>query len=579
MLSWFSATNDSLLFDTATIFVVGLLFALLVRQIRQSPLIGYLIAGLIIGPHGLRLVPDEANIRFLADVGVIFLMFALGVQLSLRQLLAVKITAIFGGLLQIILLISIGIGIGRIMGLSPGAGIVLGYALALSSSVVLVRLLGDTDEFQTSFGRIALGISVMQDLMAVILISTLPFLEKSSFASYTALSANLGKSVLFIIWAIILARWVAPIILKWASSTGSREIFLPTVAVLSIGGAMMSELFGFSYALGAFLSGLVISESLFNEAVLAEIIPLRDLFGMLFFVSLGMLVDPVAIVHSGVILELVTVVAILGKGLIIFLIVLLFRNHPYTALMTGACLAQVGEFSFIIAREAESMGVIDARLNSLILSVAIISIIITPIILPVIRWLYHFVRVRGSKYPVESAALAEMEREFADGIISVLLCGYGRVGRTIAQALDTFRIPFLVIDYDRHAVEDLHRRGIQAIYGDTANKRLLEHIGVNKFQMAVIAIPEQSAVRIVLQNLRQLNPGIRLLLRSHTDTATAQYLAMGVEGVVHVELEASLAFIREVLTTADVDTEIVAAYLEDIRIGYYEGLMPRRREE
>ena len=339
---------------------------------------------------------------------------------------------------------------------------------------------------------------------------------------------------------------------------------------------MMSGVFGFSYALGAFLAGLVISESVYSQAVLSEILPLRDLFGLLFFVSLGMLVSPTELILQAPLVGFLLFVSILGKALIIFLLVLAFRYHPYTALLVGVSLAQVGEFSFIISREALRLGVISAELNGIILSVALISIGLTPLLLPLARWGYR--RLRRSDHGI-AIHHDEIEGVAQAGIASVLLCGYGRVGRTIAQALDTFRIPFLVIDIDRRAVEALHRRGIQAIYGDAANTRLLESLGAEKFQLAVIAVSEPSAVRMITRHLQQLNPAMRLLLRSHTDWETAQYLSLGVEGVVHVELEASLAFIEAVLTSADVDEEIVSAYLQDIRLGYYEGLHPRYREE
>lgn len=575
---WLVYIPHTLLYDAAITFVAGLIFALLARGLRQSPLIGYLIAGLVIGPFGLRLVPNEANIRFLADVGVVFLMFALGVQLSFRQLLEVKATAIIGGMAQIVLLILLGALVGRLLGLPIGADIVLGYALALSSSVVLVRILGENNEFETTYGRIALGISVLQDLTAVLLISTLPFLSEAA-QSYAALSANLGKAALFVVWTILLARWVAPIILRWASSTGSREIFLPTVAVLSLGGALVSGILGFSYALGAFLAGLVISESLYSQAVLSEVIPLRDIFGMLFFVTLGMLVNTEAIAQSWPLVLLLLGIAMIGKSLILFFIVLLFRHHPYTALITGASLAQVGEFSFIIAREALNARVISPQLNGIILSVAIISIALTPLLVSLVRWCYRCFHLFERAGELPTAEAAEAERYLSEVTPSVLLCGYGRVGRTIAQALDTFRVPFLVIDIDRRAVESLRRRGIRAVYGDAANSRLLESIGVAQFQMAVITVGDRSAVQMIAQHLLRLKPDMRLLLRSHTDVETARFLAMGVEGVVHVELEASLAFVNAVLAAADVDREIVSAYLEDIREGYYEGLQPRRREE
>ncbi|MHB9131929.1 MAG: cation:proton antiporter [Armatimonadota bacterium] len=574
MFIQFFSDGNAILFNATVIFTAGLLFSLLARRLHLSPLLGYLLAGFAIGPYGLRLVLDQRNIQFLADVGVVLLMFALGVQLSLRHLLEVRSTAIVVGLIQIIVLILLGLGIGALAGLPITAGLVLGYAIALSSSVVLVRLLGERDESNTPFGRIALGISVMQDLMVVVMISTLPFLAQAAITSFAVLWIDLVKAVFFVLWIIVFARWVAPFILNRTSATGSREVFLTTVVVLSLGSAIFSSLLGFSYALGGFLAGLVISESLFSQAVLAEVIPLRDVFGLLFFVSLGMLVNPAAFVHSGGLILLLLVAAVVGKALTIFLSVQLFHHHPYTALIAGLLLSQIGEFSFVIAREAESLGVITAELTANILSVAILSIALTPLLLSLVRWLYRRYRLAGK------GVVEDLEEMPALGAMTpVLLCGYGRVGRTIAQALDTFRIPFMVVDIDRQAIENLINRGIHAVYGDAANFRLLKFLGAEKYQLGVIAVSDRTAVHIIAQHLHRLNPSMRLLLRSHTDRETAQFFAMGVDGVVHVELEASLAFVEQVLTTADVDPEIVAAYLNDIRIGHYEALQPPEREE
>jgi len=578
MSHWIAQGTNLLVLDTATVFAAGLVFALLARRLHQSLLLGYLIAGLVIGPHMLGLVSSLANIRFLADVGVVLLMFALGVQLSLRHFLEVRTTALFVGLLQSILIIFIGLMIGIALGFSPFAGLIIGYAAAVSSSVILVRLLTDLDATQTLYGRIGLGISVVQDLLAVVLMSTLPFMVSAASASFSVILIDLLKALLFVLWIIILARWVAPIILRWASATGSREIFLLTVVVLSLAGAILSFLFGFSFALGAFLAGLVISGSMFSQAVLAEVIPLRDLFGLLFFISLGMLVDPMVLWHSwGLVLALLCL-AIIVKGGIILLLMLVMKHHAFTALLTAVSLAQIGEFSFIISREAARTGIITSTLNSAILAVAILSIALTPLLLQLVRWSYCRLRLAEKVQPMDEEAQEDMVLA-EEKPAPVLLCGYGRVGRTIAQALDTFRVPFTVVDIDRRAIQNLHRRNIHAIYGDATNLHLLERINAKRFSLGVIAVAGGDAVYLIALHLRELNPAMRLLLRAQTDEETAYYLQQGIEGVVHVELEASLSFVREVLTTADVDPEIVDAYLEDIRLGYYEGLQPRPREE
>jgi len=560
---------NRLLLDTAIIFLAGLVFALVAHRFRLSPLLGYLVAGLFIGPFGLGLVRSEANIRFLAEVGVVLLMFAIGVQLSLRRLLELRAAVLVAGLGHTLLAILLGFLVTELFGFPPATGLVMGYAVALCSTVVLVRLLSEEDGFHTATGRIALGISLLQDLLAVVLISTLPFLGEAG--TYADLVLSLLKAAVFLLGIVLVARWLVPFILARVTSTGSREIFLFTVLAISLVSAILSALAGLSLALGAFLAGLIISESLFSQAVLSEIIPLRDAFGLLFFISLGMLLDPVALLGVWLMVVLLLVVAILGKSLLIFGLLRAVGQHPYAALITGVSLAQIGEFSFIIAREAGAIGVLPAQLNAVVLAIAIISMALNPVLQPASRWLYRRLsRLGMTGYPEEDLTPAGPAPA-----PSVLLCGYGRVGHTIGQALDTFRVPFMVIDIDRHHVEELRKRGIRAIYGDATNLRLLERAGAGQFALGVIAVPRSDDVYTTALHLRRLCPSMRLLLRSHSERETALYLSLGVTDVVHVEMEASMIFVRHVLTTADVDSEIVDAYLADIREGYYEGLEPR----
>lgn len=570
MAAQLPAEINSILLNTAIICIAGLAFALIAHRVRLSPLLAYLVAGLVIGPHGLGLVRDQSNIRFLAQVGVVLLMFALGVQLSLRQLLEMRGPVLVAGLGHTLLAILLGFMIGIIFKFPPAASLVLGYAIALCSSVVLVRLLDDEDAFHTVYGRTALGISVVQDLLAVVMISTLPFLGRTNGGSLTVLGLSLLKAVLFLLVIIVLARAVVPLILNRASSTGSREIFLFTILALSLTGAILSALAGLSLALGAFLAGLIISESIFSQAVLSEIIPLRDVFGLLFFASLGMLLNPVAVFSLwGLVLALL-VIAIFGKSLIIYGLLRVVQQHPFIAVITGVSLAQIGEFSFIISSVAQTRGVFPAALNDVVIAIAIISIALNPLLQPATRWLYHRLSLAGiTGYPEEP--LEVLHPETAP---SVLLCGYGRVGHTIGQALDTFRVPFMVIEINRQVVESLQQRGIRAIYGDATSLRLLERAGAGHFSLGVIAVSKSDDVQTIALHLRRICPSMRLLLRSHSEGETALYLALGVTDVVHVELEASLWFVRHVLTTADVDSEIVDAYLQDIRDGYYEALSP-----
>ncbi|MHB0937205.1 MAG: cation:proton antiporter [Armatimonadota bacterium] len=572
MEALFPVDINRLLLDTAIIFIAGLVFALLAHHVRLSPLLGYLVAGLVIGPFGLGLVRNEANIRFLAEVGVVLLMFALGVQLSLRQLLEMRGAVLVAGLGHTLLAILFGFAVTVLFGFPPAVALVMGYAVALCSSVVLVRLLSEEDAFHTAYGRTALGISLLQDLLAVVLISTLPFLGEAG--SYASLAFNLVKAVVFLLVIILFARWLVPRILIWASSTGSREIFLFTVLAISLGSAILSALAGLSLALGAFLAGLIVSESIFSQAVLSEIIPLRDLFGLLFFISLGMLLSPAVLLEVWPLVVLLLVVAIAGKSLLIYGLLRVVGQHPYAALITGVSLAQIGEFSFIIASEAQRIGVLPTQLNAVVLAIAIISMALNPVLQPASRWMYRrLARAGVSGYPEE-----ELAPTMQEPVPSVLLCGYGRVGHTIGQALDTFRVPFMVIDIDRRTVQSLQKRGIHAIYGDAANPRLLQRAGAGHFALGVIAVPRSDDVRTIALHLRQLCPTMRLLLRSHSEQETQLYFEWGVSDVVHVEMEASLAFVRHVLTTADVDTEIVDAYLQDIREGYYEGMRPREDE-
>ncbi|OFA05872.1 YbaL family putative K(+) efflux transporter [Duganella sp. HH101] len=530
--------NISLITTIAAALGFGLLFGYVATRLKLPALVGYLAAGIIIGPATPGFVADTALAGQLAEIGVMLMMFGVGLHFSLDDLWAVRRVALPGAVLQIAVATALGMALAHFWGWSMGGGLVFGLALSVASTVVLLRALEERGILDSFNGRIAVGWLVVEDLVTVLVLVLLPALAGSLGGAHseshgvtamgeanlwTTLAITLGQVGAFIALMLVVGRKLFPWILWQVARTGSRELFTLCVIAAAVGIAYAStHYFGVSFALGAFFAGMVLRESELAHRAAEESLPLRDAFAVLFFVSVGMLFEPAILVEQPLKLLAVVAIIVVGKSVAAFLLVLLLRYPAKTALMVSASLAQIGEFSFILAALGLSLGLMPAEGQSLILAGAIISIALNPVVFrvtkPLERWLGRNASL-AARFERTADPLAELPTSVPQEHLAgqVVLVGYGRVGRRIAAALTERGIPFVVAEQNRELVDQLRKEGAHAVAGNAGEPAVLIQAHIARASMLVIATPDTFHVRTMIETARALNPNIKTVVRTHSD--------------------------------------------------------------
>ncbi|GKT16238.1 Kef family K(+) transporter [Acidovorax sp. SUPP2522] len=539
----------SLINTIAAALGLALVLGFIATRIRLPALVGYLLAGVVIGPFTPGFVADGEMASQLAEIGVMLLMFGVGLHFSLGDLLAVRKIAVPGALVQMAVATLLGMGLALWWGWGVGGALVFGLALSVASTVVLLRALETLGILDSYTGRIAVGWLVVEDLAMVLVLVLLPplaqWLNGTAGAGSTGeLWKTLGWTIAqvggFVALMLVVGRRVFPWILWQVARTGSRELFTLCVVAAAVGIAFGSAaLFGVSFALGAFFAGMVMRESEFSHRAAQESLPLRDAFAVLFFVSVGMLFNPWVLVERPFQVLAVVAIIILGKTLAAAALVLAFRYPLNTALTVSASLAQIGEFSFILVGLGASLGLLPPEGASLVLAGALISIAVNPLLFHAIAPLQEWLRARSALArrleqrddPLAELPLSTHRRYLAR---QVVLVGYGRVGRRIAAALSESDIPFVVAEQNRDLVETLRNGGMAAVYGDAVEPAVLIQAHIARAHMLVIATPNTLDVRQIIATARTLNPEIETVVRSHNE-AEARLLEQE-EGVAKVFL-------------------------------------------
>lgn len=515
-------------------FGLAMVFGLLASQLRMPPLVGYLLAGILIGPHTPGFVADVQLAAQLAEIGVMLLMFGVGLHFSLHDLMAVRRMAVPGAVVQIAVATLMGALAALLWGWGWGAALVFGLCLSVASTVVLLRALEARGLLQSVNGQIAVGWLVVEDLVMVLVLVLLPALAGLFGAAAATPGAalddigqtvglTLAKVTAFIVLMLVVGRRLLPKALWWVARTGSQELFRLSVVAVAVGVAFgAAELFDVSFALGAFFAGMMMRESEFSHRAADESLPLRDAFAVLFFVSVGMLFDPAVIVQQPLKLALVVLIIMLGKTLAAIALVLLFRYPLNTALTVGVSLAQIGEFSFILAGMGVALGLLPPQGQSLVLAGALVSIAANPALFagvePARRWILARSalarRLEQREDPLAALPMSTDQRVLQD---QVVLVGYGRVGRRIAHSLDERRIPYVVVEQNREIVESLRRRGVPAVSGDAQQAETLVQAHVARAALLVVAVPDPVDVRRMVELARMLNPRLGVVLRTHNE--------------------------------------------------------------
>ncbi|CAG0946160.1 Putative cation/proton antiporter YbaL [Gammaproteobacteria bacterium] len=525
--------NVSLITTVAAGFGLALVLGFLAERLKIPALVGYLLAGIAIGPSTPGFVADVAIASQLSEIGVMLLMFGVGLHFSLNDLLAVKRIALPGAVVQMGLATLLGMALAWSWGWTTGAGLVFGLSLSCASTVVLLKALEARRSLDTMNGRIAVGWLVVEDLATVIVLVLLPPLagvlggtstpDESADSLWRTIAQTLLQVSAFVAIMLIAGRRLLPWLLWQVSRTGSRELFTLSIVAAAISIAFgASALFGVSFALGAFFAGMVMRESEFSHRAAEESLPLRDAFAVLFFVSVGMLFDPMVLIEQPFRVVAVVAIIIIGKSIAAAGLVLAFRYPLNTALTVAASLGQIGEFSFILAGMGLSLGLLPPEGMSLVLAGALISIALNPFIFraigPFSRWVLQRSEL-ARQLERRDDPFAELptstERKYLEG--QVVLVGYGRVGRRIAKALRDRGLPYVVAERNRELVEDLRRQDVVAVSGDATDPAVLIQAHIADAVMLVIATPDTLGVRKMVETARQLNPGIEVVVRSHNE--------------------------------------------------------------
>ncbi len=556
--------NLTLITTLAAGFGLALVFGFIAARLKLPALVGYLLAGIAIGPFTPGFVADIGIASQLSEVGVMLLMFGVGLHFSLDDLLSVRRIAVPGAVVQMGLATLLGMLAAWAWGWGLGAGLVFGLSLSVASTVVLLKALEARRSLDSMNGRIAVGWLVVEDLAMVLVLVLLPPLAgvlggkaPAGAAAAAPLWQTLGQTLLqvgaFVAVMLVAGRRVLPWLLWQVTRTGSRELFTLSVVAAAISIAYgASALFGVSFALGAFFAGMVMRESEFAHRAAQESLPLRDAFAVLFFVAVGMLFDPKVLVDEPLRVLVVVGIIIVGKSLAAALLVLALRYPLNTALTVAASLGQIGEFSFILAGLGLSLGLLPPEGVSLVLAGALISIALNPLVFaaiaPLSRWLLArsaWARQLDSRDDPYAELPTTTARRYLQG--QVVLVGYGRVGQRIAAALQERDLPFVVADLNRERVEDLRRAGVPAVSGDATDPAVLIQAHIAEAAMLVVATPDTLGVRQMVETARQLNPGIEIVLRSHNAEESALMREAGLGTVFCSDEELTRGMLAHVL--------------------------------
>ena len=557
------------LVNVGTALAAALVGGLIARAVKLPVLVGYLLAGIAVGPHTPGVFADAKTVRPVAEMGVALLMFTVGVRFSLEELRSVRRIALLGGGLQILGTIVLGLALGWLLAMGVYGGLFLGCALSLSSTAVMMRILEERGELGSTHGAAMLGILVVQDLSLVAMVAVLPALAhvgKAGMGALGEVGLSLLLALLLIAGTLLLAQRGVPAILNRVTRFGSRELFLITVVVICLAAAALAEVAGISLALGAFLAGLVVSESDYAHDVFAQVTPLRDLFASLFFVSVGMLLSPAFVLANlGPVLVVVAAIVVV-KALIAAGAVFLAGAHGRTAVLTGLGLAQIGEFSFVLTQIGNNRGLVQPELSNIVVSAALITLLLTPFTFGAAAPLY----CRLSQVPALARLLNRrpetQPHAHAHGIAPrVVILGGGRVGSYLSTALRERDVPHVVVDYHYEATSGLRAAGVPVVYGDAASDVVLAQAHPEEADLAVVALPEAATTEMAVRALKRLAPELSVFARVHRADDVAQMRHAGADVVIHAEFEAAAAMIDHSLVRLGVTPVQIDDYLRGVR--------------
>ena len=562
-----------LLINIAVALVVAFFGGVIARRIGLPTIVGYLLAGIAIGPFTPGFVGDVHTISQLAEMGVIFLMFGVGLHFSLSDLWKVRGIAIPGALGQTIVATLMAYGLTQLWGWSRSASLMLGLSISVASTVVLIRALMDNGLFNTPHGQAAVGWLVFEDLLTILILILTPGVAGiSGGIDWRKLALTLLQAAAFVVVVLFVGRKLIPWILMSTARSGSRELFILAVLAISLGTALgASKIFGISLALGAFVAGVVVRESPFSHQVSADVLPFREAFSVLFFVSIGMLVNLRYLAENiGAVLAL-TAVVVIGKYVITVLMGFLIKAPAHSFFVIAAGLSQIGEFSFILGQTGLSMGVLNQDQYSFILAGALISITINPLMFRTIAPLERLVRKSPAIWKLLNRESATQDSSGPHLDNHVVVIGSGRVGRHIINVLRQLNVSCLVVDSNAHQLEKLgSESSVTTLFGDAANSEVLDYAALNRARLLVVTVPEDAATEVIVAAALKENPELPIIARASTTEGIKRLSRLGARQVIHPELEGGLQVVRRTLLELGFPLSKVQEYSDVVRGDHYD---------
>lgn len=550
--------------DIAVIVVAALIGGLIAQRLKQPLILGYILAGVAVGPYtGGITVTQVHEIELLAEIGVALLLFALGIEFSLKELRPVRNIALVGTPLQILLTIAYGFGIGRWLGWDWLPSLWLGGLISLSSTMVMLKTLMNQGRLGTLSSRVMIGMLIVQDLAVVPLMIILPQLNELE-AGLPLLGLAVLKAAAFLALMIFVGTRVIPHLLAYIAGWNSRELFLLSVTAIGLGVGYGTYLFGLSFAFGAFVAGMVLSESDYSHQALSDIIPLRDIFGLLFFVSVGMLLDPAFLMANLGTVLLVVVLVLAGKGLIMALLTRLFGYGNVVPLAVGLGLFQIGELSFVLARVGLRTDSISPDLYALVLSATILTMVLTPLISGLTEPLYT---LRNRWFRRE--ALQTINLPQAGLRDHVVIAGGGRVGQYVAQVLQRLGLAFVIVELNQRLVDQAKAAGFPVIYGDASQPVVLEAARIEQARLLLVTVPTLVVAQTIVSQVCRLNPALHIVARSEGVEQMKTLNDLGVHEVVQPEFEAGLEITRQALVHLDFPATEIQRFTDAVRHELY----------
>lgn len=564
-----------LITEVTILFGIGIVILFFCHRLKVPAIVGFLLTGILVGPHGLAMIDRVEEVDFLAEIGVVLLLFTIGLEFSLKRLWELRRSVLLGGAFQVLGTIAVTVPVAIYFDMPTGRAVFIGFVVALSSTAIVLKLLEEKAEVGSPHGGIAVSILIFQDVVAVPMMLVTPFLAGNAGegSSTSDLLLMLLKGIAIVALSIVSARWVVPHLLYQIARTRSRELFLLTVVVLCLAVGWLTSSAGLSAALGAFLAGLIISESDYSNQALSNLMPLRDLFTSVFFISIGMLVN-VRDILAHPVLVFAGAVAIMGGKAVVGGAAAAVLGYPLrTMVLSGLCLCQVGEFSFILSKTGASYGLLTEQSYPIFLAVSVVTMAATPFVMAAGPGLARLMlklplpeKVRAGLQPTDDKADAHSQRDH------LIVVGFGLNGRNVARTAKSAGIPYVVLEMNPETVRREKARGEPIVYGDASQPAVLEHAGIHRARVMVVAIPDPLATRMAVASARDLNPALHIITRTRFLAELQPLRDLGANEVIPEEFETSVEIFSRVLATYFVPQDEIERMVSEIRNDGYEML-------